>query len=131
MFTHHAIHLEGNWPLVYTAYSKHLFYMREAISAFVVEQGLVPLNPFMIFDYFLQERVKRDSVRQANNSLVTRADQVFVFGPISDGVLSEILLARKLGKPIIYYTKEFEVAKLHEAEMEEEVFAHRHLLIEL
>ena len=32
-----------------------------------------------------------------------RADELWVFGKISDGVMAEIKLAKKLGKPIRYF----------------------------
>ena len=54
-FEHRAIKLDEDKSLVYTAMSKHLFYFRKHISKFVVENGKVPLNPFMIFDYFLTD----------------------------------------------------------------------------
>jgi hypothetical protein len=95
------------------------------ISRYVLEQEKVPLNPFMLFDYFLLDSVERDLVRDANNSIVLRADQIWVFGPISNGVLAEIVLAKKANKPISY----FKVEKPHrivpisqaEVEMEEEM----------
>jgi len=90
--------------LVYPAHSKHYFYFREYISRFVLEQNCVPLNPFMIFGYFMLDTVNRDVIRNANNNLVQRADELWVFGPISDGVLAEIRLAKQDGKPINYYS---------------------------
>lgn len=90
--------------LVYPAHSKHYFFMRQHISKFVLEQGCVPLNPFMIFEYFMLDTVDRDTIRCANNNLVKRADELWVFGPISDGVLAEIRLAKHDGKPINYYS---------------------------
>ena len=89
--------------LVYPAHSKHYFYFRQHISKFVLEQNCVPLNPFMIFEYFMLDTVERDTIRNANNNLVKRADETWVFGPVSDGVLAEIRLARQEGKPIRYY----------------------------
>jgi hypothetical protein len=103
MFKHEALSLTGNKPLVYTALSKHYFYYRMHISRYVLEQGFVPLNPFMLFDYFLLDSVDRDLIRDANNSLVLRADKIWVFGPISNGVLAEILLAQKNQKPLLYF----------------------------
>lgn len=48
-FEHVANNLnDTNRPLVYTSMSKHLFYMREHISRFVLDNDSVPLNPFMI-----------------------------------------------------------------------------------
>lgn len=89
--------------LVYPAHSKHYFYFRQHISKFVLEQNCVPLNPFMIFEYFMLDTVERDIIRNANNNLVKRADEVWVFGPISDGVLEEIRLAKQEAKPIRYF----------------------------
>ncbi len=132
-FNHSALSLTENNALVYTALSKHLFYYRMFISKFVLEQGKVPLNPFMIFDYFLLDSVDRDLVRKANNSIVLRADEVWVFGPISNGVLSEILIAKEAEKMIRY----FRIDKPHaivpidvsEIEMEDEVTDHKNLVI--
>lgn len=89
--------------VVFAAYSKLNFYFRQHISKFVIEKGFVPLNPFMISDYFMLDTVDRDLVRAANNSMVKRADELWVFGQISNGVLAEIKLAKQLGKPIKYF----------------------------
>lgn len=132
LFSHDALSLEGSKPLVYTAMSKHYFYYRMYISKYVLEQGKVPLNPFMLFDYFLLDSVDRNFVRDANNSIVIRADEIWVFGPISNGVLAEIILARKVNRPISY----FKIEKPHkitpisegEIEMEEEVQQYKSLV---
>lgn len=132
-FSHEALSLEGSKQLVYTAMSKHYFYFRMHISRYVLEQGKVPLNPFMLFDYFLLDSVDRNFVRDANNSIVLRADEIWVFGPISNGVLAEIILARKANKPISY----FKIEKPHkitpiaqkEIEMEEEMEQFKSLIV--
>lgn len=131
-FTHPALEVQDDKPLVYTAMSKHLFYFRMFISVFVLEHGGVPLNPFMVFDYFLLDAVDRDLVREGNNNLVKRCDEIWVFGAVSNGVLAEIQIANKQGKPVRY----FAIAKPHaitettkdKAEMEAEVADMRHLL---
>jgi hypothetical protein len=105
-FVHDALELTEKKMLVYTAMSKHLFYYRMFISKFVLEHGAVPLNPFMLFDYFLLDSVDRDRVREGNNNLVMRADEVWVFGPVSNGVLAEVTLAKKSGKRVRYYAIE-------------------------
>ena len=38
---------------VYTSHSKHNYYAKQIISAFVSRQDCVPLNPFMNWGYFL------------------------------------------------------------------------------
>jgi hypothetical protein len=112
--------------------SKHYFYFRMHISQYVLMQDKVPLNPFMLFDYFLLDSVDRNVVRNANNSIVLRADQIWVFGPISNGVLAEILLAQKAKKSISYFKieKSCQIVPIPKdvVEMENEVEEFRSLL---
>lgn len=89
--------------IIFSAFSKHLFYFRMHITKYVLENGGAPLNPFMIHEYFLLDTVDRDIVRNSNNTLVEKADELWVFGKISDGVLAEIKLAKKINKPIRYF----------------------------
>jgi len=122
-FNHKALALDKEKALVYTAISKHYFYYRMFISKYVLEQDKVPLNPFMIFDYFLLDSVDRDLVREGNNNLVKRCDELWVFGPVSNGVLAEIKMAK--GKPIKYFKieKPHNIAPIskEEVKMEEDV----------
>ncbi len=103
-FDHIALKLNKNKQLIYTAMSKYFFYNRMFISKYVLEQNAVPLNPFMVFDYFLLDSVDRNLIREANNNLVIKSDEIWVFGPISNGVLSEIILGKSLAKPIRYFS---------------------------
>lgn len=89
--------------LIYPAFSKHLFYFRMHISKYVLENGGVPLNPFMIHEYFLPDTIDRDIIRASNNTLVEKADELWVFGDISNGVAAEIQLAKKMNKPIRFF----------------------------
>lgn len=131
-FIHPALDVQKDKPLVYTAMSKHLFYFRMFISVFVLEKGGVPLNPFMVFDYFLLDAVDRDIVREGNNNLVKRCDEIWVFGAVSNGVLAEIQIAHEQGKPVRY----FAIEKPHKiiestkdkVELEVDVVNMRHLL---
>ena len=56
------------------------------------------------FDYFLLDAVERDTVRRANNTLVARADELWVFGSIADGVRAEIIQAQQQNKPVRFFT---------------------------
>lgn len=131
-FTHEALELQEIKPLVYTAMSKHLFYYRMFISKFVLENNAVPLNPFMVFDYFMLDTVDRNIVRQANNSLVSRSDEVWVFGAVSNGVLAEVQIAKAQNKSVRY----FKIEKPHaiiatdkvDVEMEADVAEFRYSL---
>lgn len=144
-FNHPALDLTMPMPLVYTAMSKRLFYYRMQISTFALEKGCVPLNPFMVFDYFLNDKVERDTVRRANNSLVQRCDRLWVFGPISNGVLAEILIAHERNIPIDFYALSpdgvpnpynnersflFEQQDLEGADFEEDVIDQKERLIQ-
>jgi hypothetical protein len=131
-FAHPALGVQKDKPLVYTAMSKHLFYFRMFISVFVLENGGVPLNPFMVFDYFLLDTVDRDLVREGNNNLVKRCDEIWAFGPVSDGMLAEAQIASEQGKTVRYFVIEksrkiVEVSK-NKVEMEADVKDMRHLL---
>jgi len=96
--------------LIYTAMSKKNFFQKWRIVKFVLGKGLVPLNPFMLYDYFLADSIDHDLVREANHAIIEKVDEVWTFGDISDGVKREIDLAKELRKPIKY----FNISKLPE-----------------
>ncbi|MFC1877732.1 hypothetical protein ACFL2E_10755 [Thermodesulfobacteriota bacterium] len=114
--------------IIFTAQSKLHFYCRDAICEFVFNQGAVPVNPFRLYEYFLGDRVDRDRIRQANNNLIRKCDELWVFGEtIADGVLFEILYAKKLKMPVKYYTVDSRADLIkeiseNELKFEEEVY---------
>ena len=89
---------------IYTAFSKHNYYARNFISAYVLEQDLLPLNPFMNWGYFLDDLVERDIVRKANAELIKKSDELWQFGEISNGCYHELALAMKRKIPIKFFT---------------------------
>ena len=89
--------------VVFAAMSKSTFYLREHIIKFILEKGYSPTCAFMMFSYFLLDTVKRRELIQANNDLIRRSDELWVFGVLSDGVCEEIRLAKKLGQNIRYF----------------------------
>lgn len=101
---HRALSIKPADKVVFTAMSKKYFYLRFFAIKFVLEQGTVPINPFASFDYFLLDAVERDTVRRANNTLVARADELWVFGSIADGVRAEIIQAQQQNKPVRFFT---------------------------
>ncbi len=100
---HPRLRFYKTYPLVYPAYSKRNFYWQMHISQFCLDKKTIPLNPFMLFRYFLGDTVSRDSVYQANNNIVQLCDEVWTFGEISDGVLAEVKIKKDLGQPVRYY----------------------------
>ncbi len=90
--------------VIYTAQSKYLFYAKMLICKYVLENDAVPLNPFNIWGYFLDDMVDRNLVRKGNNNVVRIVDETWVFGQISDGVLAEIEYTQKLNKPLKFFS---------------------------
>ena len=89
--------------LVYVAMSNRNFYWRNHIQKFVLDSGMVPVSPFMLFDYYLLHTVPKTVVREAMNNLLARCDEAWVFGRISLGVKVQIGVARRLSKPVRYF----------------------------
>ena len=58
-------------------------------------------------------------VRNGNNNLLLRCDELWVYGDVSDGVLSEINTFTKTGKPVRY----FDISGLPESVVEVELSA--------
>jgi hypothetical protein len=104
-------------PVVYTAQSKQFFYCRDAVCEFVFRRNAIPINPFRLFDYFLGDRVERDAVRAANAEMLSRCDEVWVFGEtLADGVLVEIAQATNEGKTVRYFTIHNEADRIQEVD---------------
>ncbi|HEX6350882.1 MAG TPA: hypothetical protein VF160_16020 [Candidatus Dormibacteraeota bacterium] len=89
--------------LVYAAMSNRNYYWRAHIQKFILDSGMVPVSPFMLFDYYLLHTVPKNSVRDAMNNLLSRCDECWVFGRISLGVKVQIGIAKRLNKPIRYF----------------------------
>ncbi len=89
---------------IFTAQSKKFFYCKDVICEFVFDNGYIPINPFQVFGYFLNDRVDRHLVRKGNNELISRCDELWIFGPIADGVLFEIARAYELKIPIKFFS---------------------------
>jgi hypothetical protein len=89
--------------LVYVAMSNRNFYWRNHVQKFVLDSGMVPVSPFMLFDYYLLHTVPKTVVREAMNNLLARCDEVWVFGRLSLGVKVQIGIARRMSKPVRYF----------------------------
>ena len=89
--------------LVYVAMSNKVFYWRAHIQKFVLDSGMVPVSPFMLFDYYLMHTVSKDVVREAMNNLLVKCDECWVFGQMSLGVKVQVGIAKRLKKPLRFY----------------------------
>ncbi len=108
--------------VVFTAQSKQKFFCRNAVCEYVFKNGCIPVNPFRIFGYFLDDRVDRGLVRNGNNEMISRCDELWVFGPISDGVLFEIFSCIKQGKPVRFFSIETWAKDIKEITLDDIVF---------
>jgi len=89
--------------VVYCAISNRNFYWRQHISKFVLDEGAVPIVPFMLFDYYLLHTVPKETVREAFNNLIVKSDEMWVFGSTSLGVKVQIGIAKRFHKQVRYY----------------------------
>lgn len=92
-----------NNKVIFAAMSRNNFYLREYVIKYILEEGYTPTCAFMMFSYYLLDTVDRKRLIKANNDLIKRSDELWVFGEVSDGVKQEVRLAAKLGLPIKYY----------------------------
>jgi hypothetical protein len=113
-FKHESLGLDKKRKIVFASFSKKNFYLRNQISAYILLAGQVPVNPFMNFDYNLSGLVDKSMIRVANNTLIKKSDELWVFGEVSDGVLDEISLAKKLGLPVQYFRLDESFGKIRQ-----------------
>ena len=50
--------LTQKMPIAFTAQSKRFFYCQDVVCAYTLQHGFIPLNPFRVFGYFLDDRVE-------------------------------------------------------------------------
>ena len=108
--------------VIFTAQSKQWFFCRDAVCEFVFNNDCIPINPFRTFGYFLNDRVDRGLVRNGNNEMISRCDELWVFGPISDGVLFEIFSCIRQGKPVRFFNIATYASEIKEISVEDTVF---------
>ena len=121
-FQHIAESLQEERKVVFTAQSCKNFHQRMLICKHAFEQGVVPINPFNVFGYYLYELVERDLVRNGNNNLIKRCDELWIYGEVSDGVLAEIKMFKSLGKPLRFFDISGLPKEVREISQEELVF---------
>jgi hypothetical protein len=78
-FNHVAKNLQEEKKVVFTAQSCKNFHQRMLICKHAFEKGAIPINPFNVFGYYLYELVERDLVRNGNNNLMKRCDELWLY----------------------------------------------------
>lgn len=105
--------------LVYATHSRNWFYAREAITWYAVEQGAAVVNPFMNYGFYLNGAVKKDEVDECCHQLIRSADELWVFGPISEAILTDIVVAVMEGKNIRFFSISEQSSEIHELREED------------
>lgn len=76
-------------------------------SRFAVDQGAIPIAPHLLFPQFLSEDTERDLAMFMDLVLLTKCEQLWVFGStVSDGMRREIEKAKKKHMTIRYFTED-------------------------
>src|SRR2546427_3359152 len=65
--------------LVYVAMSNKAFYWRAHIPKIVLDSGVGPGSPFMLFHYYLMHTLSKEIFRQARNKLLPPRDEGWGF----------------------------------------------------
>lgn len=112
---------ETERKVVFAAMSRKNFFLREHIIRFILKKGFTPTCAFMMYSYYLLDTVDHKSLIRANNDLIRRSDELWVFGEISSGVKAEIELAESLFKKVKYFNFEYgdRVGNFNEIEKDE------------
>ena len=98
---------ERNGPVVYIAcaYSgdiKQNTARSRAYSKAAIEAGAVPINPILNLTGVLSEETDRDTAMAIDLSLLKKADELWVHGIPTEGVMQEIAEAKRNGITIRY-----------------------------
>lgn len=110
---------QNHRKLVYITYSRNWFYVREILTQYAVEQGAAAVNPFMNYGYYLNGAVKQDEIAECCHQLVRSAEELWVFGPISEASLTDIVVAVMEGKTVRFFSIADKVSEIYELQMEE------------
>lgn len=102
-----------NGPMVYiaSAYSgdiKRNTEKTKEYSAFAVREGASPLNPILNLDGVLSEKTDRETAMAIDLALLSSADEIWVFGIPTDGMLCEIDAAKEQGIPRRWFSEDME-----------------------
>ena len=78
--------------LVYCAHSHKSIFLSQVIALFVLDRGDIPIDPFMVLPPTLLDTIDLDKEGRLKLDLciLSKCDYLYVFGEISEGVLTEI-----------------------------------------
>lgn len=108
--------------MVYVTHSKSWYYAKEIVMQYAVKQGVAAVNPFMNYGFYMNGSVAKDEVIECCHQLIRTSDELWVFGPVSEAILTDIAVAVMEGKEVHFFSISEQVSEIHELEMEDIVF---------
>lgn len=108
--------------MVYVTHSKSWYYAKEIVMQFAIEQGVAAVNPFMNYGFYMNGSVEKDEVVECCHQLIRTADELWVFGPISEAILTDIAVAVMEGKEVHFFSISENRSEIHELKMEDIIF---------
>ena len=108
--------------MVYVTHSKSWYYAKEIVMQFAIEQGVAAVNPFMNYGFYMNGSVEKDGVVECCHQLIRTADELWVFGPISEAILTDIAVAVMEGKEVHFFSISEHKSEIHELQMEDIIF---------
>lgn len=108
--------------MVYVTHSKSWYYAKEIVMQFAIEQGVAAVNPFMNYGFYMNGSVEKDEVVECCHQLIRTADELWVFGPISEAILTDIAVAVMEGKEVHFFSISERKSDIHELQMEDIIF---------
>lgn len=112
--------------LVFLAIPKYLHFAKDHIAQHALENNAAPLTPYGI-PFWMLDTVERDRVREANQTYLESAEEVWIFGSkeslgnhtveglnVTDGVLEEKEMAEEKGIKIRYFKVDVDTQEITE-----------------
>lgn len=108
--------------MVYVTHSRSWFYAKEVVVQFAVKQGVAAVNPFMNYGFYMNGAVEKDEVIECCHQLIRSSDELWVFGPVSEAILTDIAVAVMEGKEVHFFSISEHISEIRELQMDDIIF---------
>lgn len=108
--------------MVYVTHSKSWFFAREVVMQFAVRQGVAAVNPFMNYGFYMNGTVDKDEVIECCHQIIRTSDELWVFGPVSEAILTDIAVAVMERTEVRFFSISEEISEIHELSPDDIIF---------
>ena len=77
-------------------------------SRFAIDKGAVPINPILNLTGVLDESTDRETALGIDLRILSKADEIWIFGIPTDGMLIEIEEAGRVGIKLRWFSEDLE-----------------------